>query len=114
MIWSWSRWLDRNASPGRLLSHFGLFGWPEIESSKGFCGTTVETGLPPLALAMAYWIAVRTIQFCESTVNSLNPGLDPRSFTRSQDSWLESSVATAGTCRPADLNAPNELASAAP
>src|SRR3954452_955611 len=108
------RWLERKASPGRVGSHFGLLGWPLIESSNGFWGTSVEGASPPVALATAYWIAVRTIQFCESTVKSLKSGLVDNSFSRSHDSWLESSVATAGILRPACLKAPNELASAAP
>src|SRR3954447_23779807 len=108
------RWLERKASPGRVGSHFGLLGWPLIESSNGFWGTSVEGASPPVALATAYWIAVRTIQFCESTVKSLKSGLVDNSFSRSHDSWLEASVATAGILRPACLKAPNELASAAP
>ena len=88
-----------NASPGIDLSHVTGFGSPLIESSKAFCGTWVDDGIfPPVALATANCTAVRDIQFCESTVKSLNPGLEASSDSRSHESWLESSVATPGSC----------------
>jgi hypothetical protein len=57
--------------------------------------------LPPVALATAKSTAVRDIQFCESTVNSLKPGLEPFSCSHAHDSLLASSVATAGIFLPA-------------
>src|SRR5579871_1219396 len=107
--------LEMKAVPGSDGSQIGGLGLPVSEFSNANCGTTVEDGsLPPDALATAKSTAARTIQFCESTVNSLNPGSELSIALRSQERRFESSVATAGTLRPACLNAPKELARAAP
>ena len=107
---AWVRCDERIASLGSDGTHSTGWGLPVSESSNAFCGTTVEDGIvPPVALATAKSTAVRTIQFCESTVNSGKP-----SFFWSHESWLESSVAIAGILRLAWENALNALASAAP
>jgi hypothetical protein len=99
-----SRSFERYASGGRAASQCGLWSPPATESSNsGSEMIDFSFSGMPLTAAIALRTASRPIQLRPEIVASWNASGVPCICFQLQAIWLDSSVATGGTVRPADL-----------